>query len=143
MRRLLMGASLLAGMTGWCWATLATIDGRWLQQVPAKERERVNPLGSDETAAAAGALIFEQRCASCHGSDAGGRGKRPSLRTERVHTATDGELQWLLRNGSLGRGMPSWSGLPETQRWQLVRYLHTLKVDGGSSSPQAESLGLR
>ena len=41
-----------------------------------------------------------------------GRGRRPSLRTPEVRSATDGELFWLLRNGSLAHGMPSWSRLP-------------------------------
>ena len=41
--------------------------------------------------------------------------------------AKPGELQWLLTNGNLGKGMPSWSRLPEQQRWQLVAYLKTLQ----------------
>jgi len=28
-------------------------------------------------------------------------------------------LEWLLTNGSLRNGMPSWSRLPEQQRWRL------------------------
>lgn len=93
MRRLMTAAALLVGMTGFGWAAPRAGDGAWLLKVPPKERARANPLTADETAAAAGALIYEQRCASCHGDDAGGRGRRPSLRTERVQTATDGELQ--------------------------------------------------
>jgi len=34
-----------------------------------------------------------------------------------------------LTNGVVRRGMPVWSKLPEAQRWQLVRYLQTLKTD--------------
>jgi mono/diheme cytochrome c family protein len=129
MRGWFLRLALIAGVTGSCWAWTEPGDGGWLLKVPAKEHGRVNPLSQDETAVAAGGVIYQQRCASCHGSEARGRGKRPSLRTERVHTATDGELQWLLRNGSLGRGMPAWGGLPEVQRWQLVRYLHSLEID--------------
>ncbi len=103
--------------------------GAGLSKVPEKDRVRVNPLAEDPTAPAAGALVFAQHCASCHGSDAQGMGKHPSLRTARVHQASDGDLQWLLRNGSLAHGMPAWSGLPEAQRWQLVRYLHSLPLD--------------
>ena len=102
--------------------------GDWLKRVPQKERMRQNPLAQDDSAAAAGAQIFATRCASCHGTSAEGNGKHPSLRSTRVHDATDGELQWLLRNGSLGKGMPSWSGLPEDQRWQLIRYLRSLST---------------
>ena len=100
----------------------------WLERVPQKDRFRPNPLTLDDAAPAAGAIIFAERCASCHGADAQGKGRRPSLRTDRVREATDGELQWLLRNGSLGKGMPAWSGLPEVQRWQLIRYLRSLSM---------------
>lgn len=62
-------------------------------------------------------------------ASARGRGSRPSLHSDRVHKATDGELKGLLTNGNLARGMPSWSRLPEAQRWQIVRYLRTLSVD--------------
>jgi mono/diheme cytochrome c family protein len=103
--------------------------GQWLVQVPAKDRARLNPMAQDASAVSAGAQIYSQHCDSCHGKDARGIGRRPSLRSSRVHLATDGELQWLLRNGSLRHGMPAWSSLPEVQRWQLVRYLHTLPVE--------------
>ena len=52
-----------------------------------------------------------------------GRNGKPSLKTEVVEGATDGELFWLLRNGDLRHGMPSWSGLPEPERWQIVAFL--------------------
>jgi mono/diheme cytochrome c family protein len=103
----------------------------WLKKVAEKDRVRLNPLAGDDSAIAAGAQVFGQHCASCHGEAADGIGRRPSLRTARVHDASDGELQWLLRNGSLAHGMPAWSGLPEVQRWQLVRYLHSLPLAEG------------
>ena len=105
-------------------------DGQWLHKVPAKDRGRPNPLASDAEALAAGAKIFAEHCASCHGEDAAGKiqGKhvRPNLRADRIKTATPGELFWLLTNGSLKNGMPSWSRLPEAQRWQLITYLKSL-----------------
>ena len=109
-------------------ACLAASDftGSWLSKVPQKDRVRVNPQAQDPQAVDAGAVVFARHCASCHGRDADGLGKHPSLRTARIQQASDGELQWLLRNGSLAHGMPAWSGLPEIQRWQVVRYLHSL-----------------
>lgn len=100
--------------------------GDWLAKVPEKDRVRVDPLAHDDTAIAGGAQLFAQHCTACHGELAEGVGRRPGLRTARVRDASDGELQWLLRNGSLAHGMPAWSNLPEVQRWQLVRYLHSL-----------------
>ena len=111
----------------------------WLAEVPEKDRVRANPFAGNADAVAAGGILFRKNCASCHGEDALGTGKRPSLRTERVRGATDGELHWLLTNGYLGEGMPSWSKLPDAQRWQLVRYLHSLDGDdAGSGASQAK-----
>src|SRR5437763_7705321 len=100
----------------------ANAGGSWLEHVPEKERAQPNPFADDHEAVQAGAKMFQQHCASCHGKEAEGKGKRPSLRSERVQAATPGEIQWLLKNGSLAAGMPSWSRLPEQQRWQLVTY---------------------
>jgi len=36
-------------------------------------------------------------------------------------------LFWKMTNGNPDRGMPSFSKLPELQRWQIVLYLRTLK----------------
>lgn len=105
-------------------------DGEWLQKVPAKDRTRANPLVNDPDAPAAGAKIFAEHCAACHGEDAEGKqGKqvRPNLHADRIKQATPGELFWVLTNGSLKNGMPPWSRLPEPQRWQLVTYLKSLR----------------
>ena len=107
-------------------ALAAAGDGAWLTKVPAKDRERSNPLASDPEAPLAGAKLFRQHCASCHGADAAGRGKKPGLVSGRVQAAKPGELFWLLTNGSMRNGMPSWSQLPEEQRWQVIAFLKTL-----------------
>jgi len=101
-------------------------DGRWQAKVPATARQRSNPMANESSAVAAGAKLFQRNCASCHGKQAEGLAKHPDLRTERVKNATPGELEWLLKNGSLKNGMPSWSRLPEPQRWQLVSFLKSL-----------------
>ena len=109
---------------------LAAARTPWIEKVPPRERERENTMAGDADAVAAGRLLYEDHCARCHGDEAQGRGKRPSLRSERVQeTATPGDLHWLLVNGSLGRGMPSWSKLPDEQIWQIVTYLRTLKTE--------------
>ena len=101
-------------------------DGRWLAKVPASARARQNPLANNPSALAAGTKLFEQYCATCHGKQAEGSSKRPNLHSDRLKQATPGELEWLLKNGSLKNGMPSWSRLPEPQRWQLVTFLKSL-----------------
>ena len=102
-------------------------DGTWVGKVPEKHRQRQNPFDSSANAVAAGGKLFRQNCASCHGDDGTGRDKHPNLHSDRVHSATPGELEWLLTNGSLKNGMPSWSRLPEQQRWQIVAYLKSLQ----------------
>lgn len=101
-------------------------DGSWLKRVPEADRKRVNPYAGQGEAIRAGRRVFEEHCAKCHGEDARGRGKRPSLRSERVQGATDGEILWLLKNGNLGKGMPTWAGLPEPMRWQIIAYVKSL-----------------
>jgi mono/diheme cytochrome c family protein len=125
MRRILLTVLL----TTFSSLLLAEADGSWLEKVPNRDRVRANPYAENSDAVAAGAILFRRNCSSCHGETAHGIGSRPSLHSTRVQTATDGELHWLLTNGNLKRGMPSWSRLPDAQRWQIVRYLHSLPRD--------------
>ncbi|HYW97964.1 MAG TPA: cytochrome c, partial [Candidatus Elarobacter sp.] len=110
-----------------------------LQKAPKKVQERKNPLENDPDAIAAGAVLFEQHCAECHGKSAEGSRKAPSLRAPEVQNATPGTLFWLLTNGVVRKNMPVWSKLPEPQRWQLVRYIKSLDVSvsaAGSPAPK-------
>jgi mono/diheme cytochrome c family protein len=106
-----------------------------LQKVPEKARNRTNPLENDPEAAAAGAILFDEHCAECHGRAGQGGKKGPSLRVPEVQGATPGAIFWILTNGVVRKGMPVWSKLPEPQRWQLVRYIKSL----GGPAPAAES----
>jgi len=106
--------------------TCMAADGSWLRRVPEADRQRVNPVAGQPDAIAAGGRVFADHCAKCHGPDALGRGKRPSLRSERVQQATDGEIFWLLKNGNLPKGMPTWASLPEPMRWQIIAYVKSL-----------------
>jgi mono/diheme cytochrome c family protein len=94
-----------------------------IAQAPAKARESKNPYEGDPDAVLAGKKLYLQHCAECHGKNARGMRNAVNLRTPQVQNATAGELVWFLRNGNLRQGMPSWSGLPEERRWQIVTYL--------------------
>jgi len=120
-RRLLLTATLITA-SAICFAA----DGSWLKKVPQTDRERVNPYAGQPSAAAAGENLFRNNCAKCHGANAEGKGSRPSLRSDRLADATDGEIAWIIKNGQMFKGMPSWGALPEQQRWQIVTYLRTL-----------------
>ena len=97
-----------------------------LEKAPEKARNRPNPFENDAQATAAGQILFEDHCAECHGDDADGARKGPSLRVSEVRSATPGTLFWVLTNGVVRKKMPAWSKLPEPQRWQLVKYLKSL-----------------
>jgi len=105
---------------------IAESDGKWLHRVPDEDRARANPFATQPQATAAGKVLFSENCAKCHGADANGLHNRPSLRSERIRHASDGELAWMLKNGNPYKGMPPWSSLPEQQRWQIIAYLRTL-----------------
>ena len=129
---LLVCAALLAGSV-----TLVNAQKTWkdkpdvyaeLAKAPEKARTRVNPLENDPEAVAAGRLLFEDHCVECHGENAEGGKKGPSLRAPEVQNSAPGAIFWLLTNGVVRKGMPVWSRLPEPQRWQVVRYLKSLGV---------------
>jgi cytochrome c oxidase cbb3-type subunit 2 len=99
-----------------------------LADAPEKARQKKNPFEGDAQAVAAGGKLFQQHCAECHGKNAAGARKGPSLVREEVQQATPGTLFWILSNGVVRRGMPVWSKLPEPQRWQIVTFLQSLKI---------------
>ena len=98
-----------------------------LAQAPAAARSWKNPYEGRPEVVQAGKLIFERRCAQCHGADAKGIGRAPNLHEPPVKGAAPGTLFWFLRNGNLKQGMPSFSSLTDQQRWQLVSFLLTLR----------------
>jgi len=114
---------------------MALADGSWMQKVPADYHSKVNPYAGQRAAIAGGAKLFADHCAKCHGPDALGRRKRPSLRSERVQLqATEGDIFWLLYNGNLRRGMPTWSAMPEPSRWQIIAYVKSLGPASAAAS---------
>ncbi len=97
-----------------------------LRDVPTSARSVPNPFAGDERAVAAGRKLFQQHCAACHGEDGYGCGHAANLHSALIQAAPDGSLFWVLRNGRIRRGMPSWSHLPDPQLWQMVSYLKAL-----------------
>ncbi len=102
-------------------------DARW--RAPQEAAARQNPLASRPEAAAGGRKLFLKNCAECHGQDGSGMEKKRSadFHLAFVQEQSDGILFWKITNGNASRGMPSFSKLPELQRWQLVLYIRQLK----------------
>ncbi len=101
--------------------------GAELAKAPSKVDSLENLYAGQNEARAAGAKLYKHHCAECHGADGRGRDKAPDLHSPAIQIASPGRLFWFLKNGNLKEGMPSWSGLPDQQRWQLVTHLQTLR----------------
>jgi len=106
-----------------------------LKKAPEKARLRQNPLENNPNAIAAGGKLFERDCSECHGQKAEGGKHAPSLLRDEVQQATPGTLFWVLTNGVVWHGMPVWSKLPEPERWQIVRFLKSLKASARPGAP--------
>jgi hypothetical protein len=55
--------------------------------------------------------------------------RAPPLNQADVSKAAPGALFWVLRNGSLYRGMPPFAHLPKPQRWQIITFLCETEAD--------------
>jgi glucose/arabinose dehydrogenase len=102
---------------------------------PASVKFTVNPLLGQDTNA--GRVLYQNRCSACHGPAGTGSGNIPDLTAQKTQGASDGELFWYITKGDLNNGMPSWEGIPENERWQIINFLRVL---GGSKpgSPRVQ-----
>jgi len=101
---------------------------------------RKNPLADKPEAAAGGKKLFLRNCTECHGIEGQGMVKKHAadLQLLVVQQESDGALFWKITNGNPDRGMPSFSRLPELQRWQLILFLRTLKPVNPPASAEAK-----
>jgi mono/diheme cytochrome c family protein len=131
------------GLALWVFAIFAVVAAgggtvlltlnRW--NPPDRANKLVNPVPATAESIAAGKQIFTDHCISCHGMRGDGHGER----AEKLHVApadltnaaaigheTDGMVFWKISEGH--RPMPGYkSKLSETERWDLVDYVRTLK----------------
>jgi mono/diheme cytochrome c family protein len=104
-------------------------DPTW--RVPAQAAEKKNPLADRRQLAAGGKKLFTRICVECHGrSGEGVKHNAADLQLPVVQRQSDGALFWKITNGNPDRGMPSFSRLPELQRWQIVLHLRRLEATG-------------
>jgi mono/diheme cytochrome c family protein len=93
-------------------------------QAPPEAAKKQNPLKGKPALAAGGKKIFEKSCTVCH--EAGANQVGPHLNSPATQSQSDGALFWKITNGNSRTAMPSFSGLPDGQRWQLVLYIRSL-----------------
>ena len=102
--------------------------------VPFTARFAQNPTANTPDTFAAAKPSYERFCLVCHGARGGGDGPaaftmNPRPLDLRIHVPlhAEGELFHWISEGLSGTAMPAWKAqLPETERWQLVRYIQSL-----------------
>ena len=104
-------------MFAWCQG------GSLVQRASPSAEERKHQIETNAQAIRAGARLYERECAACHGAGRQGSRGVPPLSVPEVYQADPGTLFWILRNGSLRTGMPSFAHLPEAQRRQIIAFL--------------------
>jgi len=99
-----------------------------------------NPLKSDSKNLFTGEALFHTdaqptACKICHGLTGNGMGMMaPGLNppprnfscSETMKGISDGQMFWVVKNGSPGTGMTAYKSLTDEQVWQIILYLRTL-----------------
>ena len=108
-------------------------------KAPDEYLSRSNPVAVTQQNILAGKTLFHidakpTACKVCHGISGDGLGilfhrVEPKPRNFTcIHTMDDlpdGQLFWVIKNGSPGTAMPSFSYLADEQVWQLILYLRS------------------
>jgi mono/diheme cytochrome c family protein len=112
----------------------ASMNGKQPWLAPEATRKKKKPIPVTQKSLAAGAQLFHENCATCHGETGVGDGptgkfltKKPANLTDSklMSEETDGSLFWKISEGRAP--MPSWrDDLTKTERWQLVNYVRKL-----------------
>jgi mono/diheme cytochrome c family protein len=90
----------------------------------------------DADLVAAGQVLYDQHCVTCHGAPgvapgATGLGMMPSPPNLTVagRDRSPGEIYWAVTNGIKMSGMPAWEfRMTERERWAVVAFLKTLPL---------------
>lgn len=137
---LVVGALLITEALTWA-ADKAVMRPRVPRDQIDAARAMTNPLPADEEIVAKGKALYEGKafCKVCHGPDGKGlgediapgslKGPLPRNFTDKKWQAarSDGELFWILKNGSKGTAMASFIPLilTEEESWQVLRYVRS------------------
>jgi glucose/arabinose dehydrogenase len=126
LRKILVSSALIASLAT---ASLQAQNAAF-HQAPLSAKDAKNPQ-SGPAAIDAGRSAYATNCASCHGVKGEGQSNIPALAQGPTQKASDGDLFWFITHGEVNNGMPAWSQLPATQRWQIVAYLKSGQLAEG------------
>ena len=118
----------------------ACVQPRKTAKAPDEFLAKTNPIPASSGAIAAGKTLFLKAaqpvaCVMCHGERGDGKGLMGAALIPPPRNFTcgammkdipDGQLFWVIKNGSPGTGMMPFSGLSDEQVWQLVQYIRSL-----------------
>ena len=134
-KRLFYPALTAAALIGSACSAAAPSAG--FHDAPPDARQMKNPSAAAADVAA-GASLYLQTCAGCHGRTGGGSGNVPALTSGPVQNATDGELFWFVGKGSPANGMPA-CVLPDADKWRIISYVRSIGRGGGSRADTANA----
>lgn len=113
---------------------------RKTKKAPEKFVKMTNPLPASSSHVKAGEALYQKTakplaCAQCHGEKGDGRGPLgaamvPPPRNftcgKTMNEIPDGQLFWIIKNGSPGTGMMAFPGLSDEEVWRLIHYIRSL-----------------
>jgi mono/diheme cytochrome c family protein len=118
-----------------------------IARAPTEAKTMANPFPLSDAVLLEGERIYQTNgtCFTCHGTS--GRGDGPAglelnprprnFTNPQFHALrTDGELFWVIRNGSPGTRMFSYapSIITEEEAWKVIHYLRTLPTKAGTQT---------
>ena len=112
-------------------------QARKTMAAPDKFLKLKNPLPMNSENIQMGKKLYIEQakpitCKTCHGIEGNGQGdpdfeSTPSARnftcTKTMRALPDGQLFWIIKNGSKNTSMFAFSDLSDNQVWQLVHYI--------------------
>ena len=120
-------------LTTW-WIALAA--GTSVAYPQASDR----PESSKPVARAAGAELFEAKCAACHGLDGRGGEHAPDIAgAPSVKSRSDAQLLQIIRDGVIAKGMPSFLSLGDQKICALVGHLRFLPGSAAALAVHGDS----
>ena len=116
---------------------------RFTEKAPSGVYGLINPVQRTAATIEAGEDLFMSTsgkvpCMDCHGEKGDGRGVMSSMFdppprnfscAKTIDGVPDGQLFWIIKNGSPGTSMPAFNHLSDMDIWQLVHYIRKLSKE--------------